>query len=135
MTVSEQCHHEHALIVHSFVSISITTFYVPRFFSHSFTASDGSEESTAGRVTSPCSIMVHHGHRSKDARRAIKQKYPLRQATSQSTLLVSRLGDVSRKLNQVLLSVDSFYFNFVDEERSDICMLQNNILNQHTMCQ
>ena len=30
-------------------------------FSYSFTASDGSEESTAGRVMSPCSIMMHHG--------------------------------------------------------------------------
>ena len=40
-----------------------------RFF-YSFTASDGSEESTAGRVVSPCSIMVHHGFRSREARRA-----------------------------------------------------------------
>ena len=31
---------------------------------YSFTASDGSEESTAGRVVSPCSIMMHHGFRS-----------------------------------------------------------------------
>ena len=28
------------------------------FFSYSFTASDGSEESTPGRVVSPCSTMV-----------------------------------------------------------------------------
>ena len=29
-----------------------------RFFFYSFTASDGSEESTTGRMVSPCSIMV-----------------------------------------------------------------------------
>ena len=32
-----------------------------RFFSYSFTASDGSDESIAGRVVSPSAIMVHHG--------------------------------------------------------------------------
>ena len=37
-----------------------------------------------------------------------------------SSLLVARQGDVSRKLNQVFPLVDSFNFNFVDEERSDI---------------
>ena len=96
------------------------TFCVLRFFSYSFTASDGSEESTAGRVVAPCSIMVHHGFRSNQARRAIKQKYRLRQTTSHSSLLVARQGDVSRKLNQAFPLVDSFNFNFVDEERSDI---------------
>ena len=91
-----------------------------RFFSNSFTASDGSEESTAGRVVSPCSIMMHHGLRSEEARRARKQKYRLRQTTSHSSLLVARQGDVSRKLNQAFLLVDSFNFNFVENERSDI---------------
>ena len=47
-----------------FLNLKKTTFCVPRFFSYSFTASDGSEESSAGRVASPCSIMVHHGFRS-----------------------------------------------------------------------
>ena len=35
-------------------------------------------------------------------------------------MLVARQGDVSRKLNQAFLLVDSLNFNFVDEERSDI---------------
>ena len=35
-----------------------------------FTASDGSEESTAGRVVSLCSIMMHYRFRSKEVRRA-----------------------------------------------------------------
>ena len=34
-------------------------------------------------------------------------------------LLVACQGDVSRKHNQALPLVDSFNFNFVDEERSD----------------
>ena len=87
---------------------------------YSITASDGSEESTSGRVESPCSIMMHNGYRSKEARRARKQKYRLRQTTSQSSLLVARQGDLSRKLNQAFVLVDSFNFNFVDEERLDI---------------
>ena len=73
-----------------------------------YTASDGSEGSTAGRVVSHCSIMMHHGFRSKEARRARKPRYRLRQATSHSSLLVARQGDVSRKLNQAFLLVDSF---------------------------
>ena len=32
----------------------------------------------------------------------------------------ARQGDVSRNLNQAFLLVDSFNFNYVDEERSDI---------------
>ena len=36
-------------------------------------------------------------------------------------LLVARQGDVSRKLNHVCLLVDSFNFNFVDEEHTNIC--------------
>ena len=90
------------------------------FFSYSFTASDGSEDSTAGRVESPCSIMMHYGIKSKEARHARKQKYRLPQTTSHSSLLVARQGDVTGKLNQAFLLVDSFNFNFVDEERSDI---------------
>ena len=39
---------------------------------------------------------------------------------SHSSLLVAGQGDVSSKLNQAFLLVDSFNFNFVDEERSDI---------------
>ena len=103
-----------------FLNHEKTTFCVLRFFSYSFTASDGSQEFTAGRVVSPCSIMMHHGYRSKEARRARKQKYILRQTTSHSSLLVDRQGDVSRKLNQAFLLVDSFNFNFVDDERTDI---------------
>ena len=36
------------------------------------------------------------------------------------SLLVARQGDESHKLNQALLLVESFNFNFVDEERSHI---------------
>ena len=90
-----------------------------RFFSYSFTASDGSEGSTAVSVVSPCSIMILHGFISKEVMRAKKQRYRLRQTTSHSSLLVARQGDVSSKLNQAFLLVDSFNFNFVDEERSD----------------
>ena len=36
-----------------------STFYAHHFYFHSFTASDGSEGTTAGRVVSPHSIMVH----------------------------------------------------------------------------
>ena len=56
-----------------FLNLENTTFCVLRFFSYSFTASDGSEESTAGHVVSPCTIMVHDGFRSKEARRVRKQ--------------------------------------------------------------
>ena len=90
-----------------------------RFFSYSFTASDGSEETTAGRVVSPCSIKVHHGFRSKEARPTREKKYRLRQTASHSSQLFARQGDVSRKLNQAFLLVDWFNFNLVDEERSD----------------
>ena len=64
--------------------------------------------------------MVHYGFRSKEAKRAIKQKYLLRQTTSHSSLLLARHGDVTVKRNQAFLLADSFNFNFVDEERSDI---------------
>ena len=91
-----------------------------RFFSYSFTASDGSDESTAGRVVSPYYVMMCHGFRSKEARRARKLRYRLRQKTSHSSLLVARQGDISRRINQAFLLVDKFNFNFVDEKRSDI---------------
>ena len=39
------------------------------------------------------------------------KKYRLRQTTSRSSLLVAHQGDVSRKLNQAFLLVDSFNFN------------------------
>ena len=64
--------------------------------------------------------MMHDVFRSKEARRARKQRYRLRQTTSHSSLLVARQVDVSRKLNQAFLLVDSLNFNFVDEERPDI---------------
>ena len=41
------------------------------------------------------------------------------------SMLVARQGDVSRKLNQAFLLVDSFNFNFVDDDGSDIC---NNLI-------
>ena len=44
-----------------FLNLEKTTFCVLCFFSYSFPASDGSGEPTAGRVVSPCSIMMHHG--------------------------------------------------------------------------
>ena len=50
-----------------------TTVCPHSFFFHSITASDGSEGTTAGRVVSPRSIMVHHGLRSKEVRCARKQ--------------------------------------------------------------
>ena len=93
---------------------------MPRFFFYFLTASDGSEESSAGRVVSPCSIMVHHGFRSIEARHARKQKYRLRQTTSHSSLLVARQGDVDRKLNQAFFLVDSLNFNVADDERTHI---------------
>ena len=62
-----------------------------RFFSYSFPVSDGSEETTAG-------------FRSKEARRARKQKYRLHQTILHSSLLVAHQGDVSRKLNQAKIS-------------------------------
>ena len=48
------------------------TFCVHCFF-YSFIASDGLDGTTAGRVISPSSIMVHHGFRTKEVRRARKQ--------------------------------------------------------------
>ena len=89
-------------------------------FIYSFTVSDGSEESTAGHVVSPCSITMHNGFRCKEVRRARKQKYRLRQTISHSSLLVARQGDVSHKLNQASHMVDSFNYNFVDEKYSDV---------------
>ena len=44
-----------------FLNLEMTTFCVLGFFSYFFTASDGSEKSTAGCVASPCPIMVQHG--------------------------------------------------------------------------
>ena len=104
-----------------------------RFFSYSFSASDCSEESTAGRVVSPCSIMVLHGLGSKEARRARMRKYRSCQTTSHSSLSVARQGDVSRELNLAFLLGDSFNFNYVDEERSDIfqkvhCMFSRKLM-------
>ena len=96
-----------------------TTFCVLRFF-YSFTASNGSEGYTVGRVVSTCSIKMHYGFRTKDARHARKQKYRLHQITSHSSLLVASQGDASRNINQAFFLVDSLNFNFVDEERSDI---------------
>ena len=91
-----------------------------RFFSYSFTASDGSEESTAGRAESPCSIMMHHCFRSKDVRKKESKNivYVKQHHTPQK--LVASQDDVSRKLSEAFLLVDSFNFNFVDDEHSDI---------------
>ena len=50
----------------------MTTFCLHPFF-YSFTASDDSKGTNAGRVVSPRSISVHHGFRSKEVRRARKQ--------------------------------------------------------------
>ena len=57
----------------------MTTFCVPCFFFYSFTTddsiddSDGSEGTTACRVVSPRSIILHHGFRNKEVRHARKQ--------------------------------------------------------------
>ena len=55
-----------------------TAIRAHRFIFYSFTASDGSERTTADFVLSPRSTMVHHGFRSKEARRVRKQNivYP-----------------------------------------------------------
>ena len=55
------------------MNVDKTTICSPRFFFHSFAASDGSEVITAGRVASLCLIMVHHSFGCKEARCAIKQ--------------------------------------------------------------
>ena len=59
------------------------------------------------------------------------EKQRLRQTTSHSSLLAARQGDVSRKLNQVILLVDSFNFNFLDEDRSDIYVVVHFLLSGH----
>ena len=51
-----------------------------------------------------------------------KAKYRLRQTISHSSLLVAHQGDVSRKLNQAFLLVDSLTPIFIVEERSNIYM-------------
>ena len=40
-------------------------------------------------------------------------------------MLVASQGDASLKFNQAFLLVDSFNFNFVDEEHSDIVETEN----------
>ena len=97
-----------------FLNLDNTTLCVLCFFFYSFTASDGSEESTGGRAVSPCSIMAHHGSKSKEARRARKHKYQIRQTTSHSSLLAACQGDAPRKHKQAFLLVDWFNFNLVD---------------------
>ena len=59
-------------------TLSDTTFSAHRFFFYCFTASDGSDGTTVGRVVSPRSIMVHHGFGSKEVWHARKQNivYP-----------------------------------------------------------
>ena len=44
-----------------FLNLEKTIFCVLCLFSYSYSVSDGSEESTAGHVESPCSIMMYHG--------------------------------------------------------------------------
>ena len=65
-----------------------TAFCALHFFFYSFTASDASEGTTAGCVASPRTIMVCHGFRSNETRRARKQKinYPKQQHTPQCWL-------------------------------------------------
>ena len=48
------------------------------------------------------------------------------------SLLVTHHGDVSRKLNKEFLLVDSFNFNFVDEDRSYIYVLY--VLHEFLLC-
>ena len=91
-----------------------------RFFSYSFTASDGYEESNAGRVESPSSIIMHHGFKSKEA--CVHESKNIDCAKQHHTphcwlsAKVMYLG----KLIQAFLLVDSFSFNIVVEERSYI---------------
>ena len=68
-----------------------TTLCTHRSF-YSFTASDGSDGTTAGRVVSPRSIMVHHGLRNKKTRRAIKQNiYYVKQHHTPHCLLPAKV--------------------------------------------
>ena len=53
-------------------TLLLTTFCAHRFF-YSITASDCSDGTTVSRVVSPRSIVMHHGNRSKKARRERKQ--------------------------------------------------------------
>ena len=87
-----------------------TAFCTHRIF-YSFTASDGSEGTTAGRVVSPCSIVVHHGFRSKEVRRARKQyiDYTKQHHTPHSwlsTILAKRLSWLTRS-TQFFIVVES----------------------------
>ena len=50
-----------------------TTLCVHHFLFCSFTASDGSEGTTADCAVLPCSILVDHGFRTKEVRHARKQ--------------------------------------------------------------
>ena len=95
-----------------------TTFCVHRFF-YSFTASDGSEGTTAGCVVALS--LVDHGFRSKEVCK--KTKFLLHQTSSHSSLLVACQSDVSRKLNQAFLLVDPFYSNFFEECSNIIIMV------------
>ena len=54
-------------------SLLWTTLCARHFFFYPFTASNGSEGTTAGRVVSHRSTTEHHGFRSKEARCARKQ--------------------------------------------------------------
>ena len=48
-------------------------FCAQRFFSYSLTDSDVTEETTSRRVLSPLSIMMRHGFKNKEVRRARKK--------------------------------------------------------------
>ena len=89
----------------------MTRFCVHSFF-YSFSASDGSEATTEGRVISPRPNMVQHGFKSKESSRAGKLNIDYPKTTSQFSLLVARQGDAYRNLNQALFLVDSFNLNF-----------------------
>ena len=82
-----------------------TTYCVLCFFFYSFTASNGSEGTTAGCVVSPRSIVVHRSFRSKEARHAIKQNVHY---LNSITLLT--VGCPPNPTKHLL--VDSFNFNF-----------------------
>ena len=99
----------------SFVTSPIPLLFL--FHSYS-TASDGSDESSAGHVVSPCSTMISEVKRRSEQE---CKKYRLHRINiTLFTVGCLMYVDASRKLNQVFLLVDSFKFNFVDEERSDI---------------
>ena len=106
-----------------FFNLEKTVFCTHRFFSYSFTSSDGSEGTTEGCVVSPHSIMVRHGFRCKQERFARKQNidHVKHHDTPHCWLpaMVMYLVNSTKHFSWLTSSTS----NFVVEERSDIYIL------------